>query len=257
MKRKNELYLVNTLRGLCDGLQGSDKNHVEILVFLSDIEQEAIESVSTTILSEFRHEVNTGLIKVIRAPVSYYPSLDGLPVLWKDSPKRVKWRSKQCLDYAFLFNYVYNNYTTKYYLHIEDDLLIDKGYLKYIKSFITKNQEESWSILEFSKSIGFIGWLYRTSDLGYLAKFIRTYYWSLPVDMLCRHYNEFHLYGNPSWAVHYPSIFHHAGQYSSLDGVTRTATVIPPKKYRNHSNPEAAITTSIKTAMPNKYTDIT
>ncbi|KAK3711391.1 hypothetical protein QZH41_003530 [Actinostola sp. cb2023] len=72
---------------------------------ICDVEQEAIQSVANEIKSEFPSELSSGLMRIINAPRSYYPSLENLPGLWKDKPKRVQWRSKQCLDYAFLFDY--------------------------------------------------------------------------------------------------------------------------------------------------------
>lgn len=256
VKRKDKNYLITTLHGLIDGLQESEKKQVLILIFLSDLKAEAFQSVVREVKSVFPNELNSGLMKIIKAPLSYYPTLEGLPALWKDKPQRVKWRSKQVLDYAFLFNHVYNNYSAKYYLHVEDDLIIKKGYLTHIIGFIKRNRKKNWSILEFANTIGFIGWMYRSADLGRLAKFLRTYYWSLPVDMLSRHYNEFHLYGNPKWAIYEPQLFLHGGLHSSLDGVTRKATVVPIIRYKNCTNPEANISTSIKNAMPTKYTDI-
>jgi len=252
VKRKKESYLTVTLNELISGLAQNDTEKVVIVVFLSDLEPDKIRSVTKDITKNFPKEINSGLIKIIKAPISYYDNqtFEGIPALWKDKPDRIKWRTKQCLDYAFLFNYIYLNYPGKYYLHMEDDILTTNGYFKTIQNFIKVNENNNWSILEFAKSLGFIGFLYRSSDLGRLARFVRTYYWSFPVDMLARHYHEFHLYGNPSWAVHKPPVFEHMGVYSSLEGVTRKPRLqVPQREYTTCDNPPANITTSITAAM--------
>lgn len=253
IKRRRQNYLTNTLRGLVEGLEKNDLKKVLILIFLSDVEQEAVQNVAKKVQSEFSKELNSGLIRMIKAPYYYYPNLDDLPLLWKDKLPRVKWRSKQCLDYAFLFHHVYCNYFGKYYLHIEDDIIAKRGYFNDIVKFTELNMHKNWSVLEFADTSGFIGWMYRANDLGRFAVFLRTYFWWLPVDMLGRHFNEFHLYGNPRWAKYRPSLFIHNGHISSLDGQTRKINIT--RKHKSSTNPEAAITTSIKPAM-NRYSDI-
>jgi len=218
---------------------------VLILIFISDVEQEAIQSVANEIKSEFPSELSSGLMRIINAPRSYYPSLENLPGLWKDKPKRVQWRSKQCLDYAFLFDY--SKDLGQYYVQIEDDVLTERDYLKKIKNFIDMNRRRKWSLLEFG-SRGFIGMMYRSSDLAKLAKFVRAYFWVLPVDFLHRFYNEFHLYGSHRWAIYEPPVFRHIGKVSSLQGQFRKLGDIEILKriYNDSSNPPANISTSIK-----------
>lgn len=53
----------------------------------------------------FPSQVDAGLIEVISPSPAYYPNLDKLKITLGDSPERVRWRSKQNLDFAFLMSY--------------------------------------------------------------------------------------------------------------------------------------------------------
>lgn len=244
-KRPKASYLVQTLRELIEGLDDNEKNEVVIVVLITDFDPYSILSVQNEILNAFLKEISSGLLQVIRAPKSFYPSLDKLPPLWRDKPDRIRWRSKQCLDYAFLFNY--SKDLGQYYLQVEDDVSTVKGYLKEIKGFIVANQNRSWSMLEFG-SRGFIGMMYRTSELGHLATFVKMYFWVFPIDILYRQFNDFHLYGNPDWLKYRPPLFLHVGVFSSLDGQVRNLEDIETshRMYRDSSNPPAKVSSSIR-----------
>jgi alpha-1,3-mannosylglycoprotein beta-1,4-N-acetylglucosaminyltransferase C len=49
--------------------------------------------------------VTNGAIQVIEAPREFYPPLDNLQHTYNDSQLKRKWRSKQNVDYAFLWLY--------------------------------------------------------------------------------------------------------------------------------------------------------
>lgn len=243
--RTKATYLTSTLKDLVDGLDESEKEEVIIVVLVADFDPTSILSVSDQITKDFPKELRSGLIRVIKAPNSFYPNLNKLPRLWGDKPERIRWRSKQSLDYAFLMKYCKE--LGQYYLQIEDDIATSKGYLKKIKGFITKYQERRWSILEFGAR-GFIGMLYRTSDLGHLSAFVKMYYWVYPVDLLFRQYNDFNLNGNPQWPRYRPPLFRHVGTFSSLDGQVRKLEDIRVGRriYNDNDNPDADVTTSIR-----------
>lgn len=69
-----------------------------------------------------------GLIEVMSPSPSYYPDLDNLPQTLGDSPKRVKWRSKQNLDTIYLMAYAQSKGT--YYLMLEDDVISSNNYMQ-------------------------------------------------------------------------------------------------------------------------------
>lgn len=53
----------------------------------------------------FPSQIESGLIDVVSPSPSYYPNLDKLRITLGDPLERVKWRSKQNLDFAFLMSY--------------------------------------------------------------------------------------------------------------------------------------------------------
>ncbi|XP_031550967.1 alpha-1,3-mannosyl-glycoprotein 4-beta-N-acetylglucosaminyltransferase A-like [Actinia tenebrosa] len=244
-KRLKASYLVQTLRDLIGGLDDEEKNEVIIVVLITDFSPSSVQSVQRELFSAFPKEISSGLVRVIAAPRSFYPSLDKVQPLWGDKPERIRWRSKQCLDYAYLFNY--SKDLGQYYLQVEDDVSTVKGYLKEIKGFIVANQNRSWSMLEFGAR-GFIGMMYRASDVGRLATFVKIYYWVFPIDILFRQFNDFHLYGNPDWLKYRPPLFLHVGAFSSLDGQVRKLEDIEVshRMYKDSSNPPAKVSTSIR-----------
>ncbi|EDO49434.1 predicted protein [Nematostella vectensis] len=244
VKRAKVSYLAQTIRDLVSGLDEDERNEVIIVVFITDFDTDAIRSVADDLNKKFPSELDSGLVRVIQAERSFYPSLSKVPKLWGDSPQRVHWRSKQCLDYAFLFKYCQD--LGQYYMQIEDDVTTSKDYLKRIKETIAMNKRRKWSILEFGAR-GFIGMMYRAEDLGRLSRFVKMYHWVFPVDLLYRQFNDFHLYGNPQWARYKPPLVRHVGAFSSLDGQVRKLEDIKPgfRAYTDSDNPPARLTTSM------------
>lgn len=55
--------------------------------------------------NRFPVQVDSGLIEVLAPSPTYYPNFDKLRITLGDSPERVRWRSKQNLDFAFLMSY--------------------------------------------------------------------------------------------------------------------------------------------------------
>ena len=244
--RKKAQYLTDSLEDLVRGLNESEKRQVVVIVFATDFEEELREAVVNSVARNFRKELQSGLIQVVEAPASSYPPLTNIPPLWKDKPDRIRWRSKQCIDYAILFQYC--SKLGNFYLQLEDDISVDVGYLKVIKSFIEYNKNKTWSVLEFGAR-GFIGILYRASSLKRLSKFVQMYYWIWPVDILFRHFNDFNLHGNPSSARLNKTLFRHVGSYSSLEGQTRkdddTMSSDVGRLHPRANNPPAQVTTTI------------
>lgn len=110
---------------------------------------EEIESV-------FNVHLKSGLIEIISPPQSYYPNLDNLQENLGDKIERVKWRTKQNLDFVFLMMYAQPKGT--YYVQLEDDVLSKPGYLMSMKEFAIKSSSKNkdWAMLQFC-NLGFIG----------------------------------------------------------------------------------------------------
>ena len=141
--------------------------------------------------------------------------MENLPTLYGDSIMRTRWRSKQSLDYSFLFYYCSD--LAQYYVQLEDDVIAEANYLPKIRDF-TKNNSNDWSILEFGAR-GFIGMMYRNEHLKPLSKFVRFLYWTMPVDWTFRYFNQLFLTGDSQKLA--SPIFKHVGQFSSLSGQVR------------------------------------
>jgi len=73
-----------------------------------------------------------------------------------DSPERVRWRTKQNLDFAFLM--MYSQPKATFYVQLEDDILAKKNFISTMKNYaLQKISEKSpWFVLEFCQ-LGFIG----------------------------------------------------------------------------------------------------
>uniref|UniRef100_A0A914S0F7 MGAT4 conserved region domain-containing protein n=1 Tax=Parascaris equorum TaxID=6256 RepID=A0A914S0F7_PAREQ len=110
------------------------------------------------------------LLVVIVPPREWYPpDLRSIPATFDDSPERMYWRTKQNLDYIFLMLYCQRR---------------GISFVSRIHDFTAQRPIESqWFMLEFS-TLGFIGKLFRSSDLPLLAQFIALFHREKPVDWL-------------------------------------------------------------------------
>jgi alpha-1,3-mannosylglycoprotein beta-1,4-N-acetylglucosaminyltransferase A/B len=65
-----------------------------------------------------------GQLEIIVPPSDYYPDFESHldDKIYGDSPERVKWRSKQNFDYAYLIRYAHNK--GEFYLQVNDSLLL-------------------------------------------------------------------------------------------------------------------------------------
>ena len=104
----------------------------------------------------FGDSIRSGLLEIISPPPSFYPDLNELRVTLNDPIERIKWRTKQNLDYAFLMMYAQSRGT--YYVQLEDDILTTHGYVtKMIKFALNKDASKvDWFLLDFCQ-LGFIG----------------------------------------------------------------------------------------------------
>ena len=155
------------------------------------------------------------LIHVISAPSSFYPRLKGLKLTFGDGPDRLYWRSKQAMDYAFMF--YYSQGLAQYYLHLEDDVMVMPNALSQIREFIDLRAGKQWGILAFSEW-GFIGKLIRDSDLRLIGRYLEKFYNEMPCDWLLLVYLQSRggIYDNSnSWTK---ELFRHVGHQSSSLG---------------------------------------
>ncbi|XP_006003515.1 alpha-1,3-mannosyl-glycoprotein 4-beta-N-acetylglucosaminyltransferase C [Latimeria chalumnae] len=213
VKRKKGNYLLETLKSIFDQSSYEELKEIIVVVHLADFDLSWCENVIQDISRKFAHHVISGRLMVIHAPEEYYPMLDGLKRNYNDPEDRVKFRSKQNVDYAFLLNFCSN--LSDYYVMLEDDVRCSKNFFTAIKKVITSRESSYWVTLEFSK-LGYIGKLYHSHDLPRLAHFLLMFYQEMPCDWLLIHFRG--LLAQRDVIRFKPSLFQHMGYYSSYKG---------------------------------------
>ncbi|XP_045139764.1 alpha-1,3-mannosyl-glycoprotein 4-beta-N-acetylglucosaminyltransferase A [Echinops telfairi] len=184
VKRDVKSYLIETLHSLIDNLYPEEKLDCVIVVFIGETDAEYVYTVVANLEKEFSKEISSGLVEVISPPESYYPNLTNLKETFGDSKERVRWRTKQNLDYCFLMMYAQEKGI--YYIQLEDDIIAKQNYFNTIKNFALQLSSEEWMILEFSQ-LGFIGKMFQAPDLSLIVEFILMFYKEKPIDWLLDH----------------------------------------------------------------------
>ncbi len=103
---------------------------------------------------KFSEAIEEGTLEIIVPRSDYYPDMSNLPLTFNDPPERVKWRTKQNLDFAYLMMYAQSK--ARFYVQLEDDIVASPSYASTIKAFALQQETNDWFILEFS-ILGFIG----------------------------------------------------------------------------------------------------
>ncbi|MEQ2278310.1 Alpha-1,3-mannosyl-glycoprotein 4-beta-N-acetylglucosaminyltransferase B, partial [Xenotaenia resolanae] len=69
---------------------------------------------------------------------------------------------------------------------LEDDVFAKTGYYSDMKAFAMEAASTEWLYLEFSQ-LGFIGKMFKTSDLPMIAEFFLMFHKDKPIDWLLDH----------------------------------------------------------------------
>jgi len=104
---------------------------------------------------------------------------------FNDPADRVIWRTKQVIDFTFLFSYVSNHEISEYHLIAEDDLIVSNQFVTAIRDYVQLKKNVRWTALQFSSFVG-IGLLFRSRELEKLSQFLLMFHRDQPVDMLMR-----------------------------------------------------------------------
>ena len=97
---RHENYLPQTLSSLLSHTNQQEQQELQIVLFDCDMTAEESSYISAT-KAQFRSQIEEGLIEIVRTSPAEYPDLSDLPLSFGDSPDRVYWRTKQCLDYSY------------------------------------------------------------------------------------------------------------------------------------------------------------
>ncbi|XP_066863237.1 alpha-1,3-mannosyl-glycoprotein 4-beta-N-acetylglucosaminyltransferase A isoform X2 [Kogia breviceps] len=258
VKREVKSYLIETLHSLIDNLYPEEKLDCVIVVFVGETDIDYVNGVVANLEKEFSKEISSGLVEIISPPESYYPDLTNLKETFGDSKERIRWRTKQNLDYCFLMMYAQEKGT--YYIQLEDDIIVKQNYFNTIKNFALQLSSEEWMILEFSQ-LGFIGKMFQAPDLTLIVEFIFMFYKEKPIDWLLDHILWVKVCNPEKDAKHCdrqkanlrirfrPSLFQHVGLHSSLTGKIQKLTdkdYMKPLLLKIHVNPPAEVSTSLK-----------
>ncbi|CAL8358700.1 unnamed protein product [Merluccius merluccius] len=257
VRREKQSYLVNTLVSLLYSLTPSQCQDLLIIIFVAETDAVYVQSVAEIISKSFPKESRSGLLEVVSPPQYYYPNFTTLQETLGDSKDRVKWRTKQTLDFSFLMLYAQDKGT--YYVQLEDDIVATAGYYETMKSYAIQQSSHQWLFLEFSQ-LGFIGKMFHAHDLQMIAEFFLMFHKDKPIDWLLDHIlwvkvcnpekDEKDCNAQKSLIKHRhkPSLFQHVGLHSSLSGKIQNLKDKDFRKqvlYRSHSNPPAEVSTSL------------
>lgn len=147
---------------------------------------ETVLHVAKDIELNFPQHLDSGLIEIISPRLSYYPDLNKVRATLDDPIERVRWRSKQNLDFAYLMSYAQSKGT--FYVQLEDDILAKRNYISVMKNFALDQigKKVGWFVLDFC-TLGFIGKLFKSAELPWLIQFFQMFYNDKPVDWLLDH----------------------------------------------------------------------
>ncbi|XP_066191890.1 alpha-1,6-mannosyl-glycoprotein 4-beta-N-acetylglucosaminyltransferase-like isoform X1 [Sylvia atricapilla] len=242
VQRPRGFYLLATLQSLFNQSTEEELQEMVVVVHLADTDPGWNVRVAATIVQKFARHILLGRLLLIHVPHEFYPTLEGLKRNFNDAEERVRFRSKQNVDYAFLLNFAAN--LSSYYLMIEDDVWSARSFLTAIRRALASQEGSSWATLEFSK-LGYIGKLYHSSDLPRLAHFLLLFYQEMPCDWLLVHFRQ--LLTQKDVIRFKPSLFQHMGLYSSFQG---TVNRLEDKDFQDNAldlpdNPPASLYTSM------------
>ena len=220
VKRKKNSYLTQTLESLFTNIPEKDAKDCLIIVMIGEpFDEIAIDDISTDIVSKFSEQLNSGMLEVIAPPASFYPDMSNLPRTYSDPPDRVYWRSKQNLDYAYLM--MFGRSRSKYYMHLEDDVIAKPNFLQSIKKAIAEEANNLWFYMSFC-GFGSVAKMFKSAELPAFIHSLLTYYKFKPADfimydvanqMICPNSDK-----SKCRALEKPPLFTHTGKDSSLPG---------------------------------------
>ncbi|KAI3630206.1 hypothetical protein MIR68_011641 [Amoeboaphelidium protococcarum] len=228
-------YIATTLQGMFSKVAPSLRRHLKIVVLNCNVpssDHHSFQSLKTM----FSEEVSSGQLILLELPGIYNQLQRPMLLNWNDETDRVRWRSKQVLDFAYLMEQSLALTKAEFYIQMEDDIQCSNHYLTemawwlqhyfyqrndwFILTFYSENTMSDRSEYNFQSFYGFIGQLMRAEDLPELIKYLQTRFSQSPVDWLVKDFIRMkqQTFGSGYYKLyaHNPSIFQHVGKVSSL-----------------------------------------
>ncbi|XP_014665635.1 PREDICTED: alpha-1,3-mannosyl-glycoprotein 4-beta-N-acetylglucosaminyltransferase C-like, partial [Priapulus caudatus] len=245
--RPTSQYLKTTLQSLINSSVADDRREVVIVVLLCDTNATNRANTLAMIRENFASVVAEGSLQVAQLVDEQRSATTSISRrTYNDSAARVRWRSKQVLDFAFLLRYCAN--MSRYFMLLDDDVVAAPDFISAVREFIELQAGDDWVDLQFSNFLA-IGRLYRAEYLPKLSALLRTFYAEQPVDILLEHFRAVMA---PALAgekvVRRPSLFQHIGKASSLPNKVQDLMDVTygtaPRQF-NGDNPPAVTVTNI------------
>jgi len=231
VQRQQKDYVLETI-GKMLGLSpekvisSRERDQVVLVAHLADFDVAWVNRMSAQMQKQYQEVIASGHFHGIHAAQERYPDLEFCPPFcsYSDEPRRVKWRSKQNIDYAFLMYYAAP--MAPLYLQIEDDLHFASGWVTKILSFVDheypmtwlSKENTPWRLIDFSE-LGFIGKLFQSQELPRMAQFLLLFYDQMPCDILVGQWMKSMTQGKRiEYWKKYSSLFQHMGVFRSLGG---------------------------------------
>lgn len=108
IRRQKETYLQLTLHFLLKHLPAESSNSTLFIIFIAETDASYVSNVTRTLVAQFRPQFSSGLLQILAPRKEFYPH--NFSSIYKektlgDDLKRVHWRTKQNLDFAYLMLY--------------------------------------------------------------------------------------------------------------------------------------------------------
>ncbi|KAH8307467.1 hypothetical protein KR044_012865, partial [Drosophila immigrans] len=167
VRRQKGSYLRATLHNVIRNMNDQEQEETLIVVHIGESDADDVKDIVGEIEASFQRQLDKGLIDIIAPAANYYSDLE------------LTWHSKQNLDLAYLMAYAHTKGT--FYVQLADDIVTNRHFITsmkrfaLIKSALSNPFQPSWFVLDFS-ALGFIGKLFKTTELPYLITYLQLYY---------------------------------------------------------------------------------
>ena len=122
--REKESYITDTIDSIFEQ-QSFRSYQVAIMVFIGGGNQKYFTELSKEFGFKYKNQIEAGLLQIVAIKLEYYPdylkngvgSKESLKLLWGDDMKRTLWRTKQALDYIYLWK-IAGDFETSKIFHV-------------------------------------------------------------------------------------------------------------------------------------------
>ncbi|GIX68360.1 alpha-1,3-mannosyl-glycoprotein 4-beta-N-acetylglucosaminyltransferase C [Caerostris darwini] len=245
ISRRKENYLHQTLQSVIDSMDSTESSNVTILVLFVDTDPDLRRKRAKETAYRFTSSVKSGLLLLYQILPEFYPQMSITRRTYNDSIERIKWRSKQVLDFAFLLMHSQN--LSEYFLILEDDVVTTPHFITSIQKFVKERDSSDWVSLTFS-SFFIIGRLFKNKDLHKLREFLVLFHLEKPVDLLIMQFLDLLVPSKTIVTRRIPGLFQHIGLFSSLEGKVQKAkdrSFTSTSRMFHFDNPPADIVTTL------------